>query len=180
MLKAFTLAYKPETGFDDGPLEAFCADHAVHEVFEHFAVVDGHLVWGVLVRYRPRAPAPEAVRAFDSHRPDPRDDLQEADRVVYEALRTWRKQRSQSDGVPVYAVFRNATLAEVARTRPTTLAALATVRGVGDAKAQRFGEEVLAVVGLAAPVPAAPSGVAEPLPALSPRVGDDGAADPDA
>ncbi len=66
------------------------------------------------------------------------------DAVLYEALRDLRNQLRA--GKPAYTVFTDATLRDIARTRPRTLAALARVPGVGPAKLERFGDAVLAVV----------------------------------
>jgi DNA helicase-2/ATP-dependent DNA helicase PcrA len=65
---------------------------------------------------------------------------------LYERLRTWRKARAQADGVPAYVVFHDATLAAIAELAPRDLGGLGTVSGVGPAKLERYGEDVLAVV----------------------------------
>ena len=49
-------------------------------------------------------------------------------------------------GVPAYHVFADATLKELARQLPESPADLLNIRGVGPAKAQRFGEEALAII----------------------------------
>jgi ATP-dependent DNA helicase RecQ len=48
--------------------------------------------------------------------------------------------------VPAYVVFHDATLAEIAGRRPSTLGELAHVPGVGPAKLDRYGSEVLAAL----------------------------------
>jgi DNA helicase-2/ATP-dependent DNA helicase PcrA len=63
-----------------------------------------------------------------------------------DALKRWRLERSRADGVPAYVVFHDSTLAEIAERQPGTLASLARVRGVGPAKLDRYGDEVLTVV----------------------------------
>jgi DNA helicase II / ATP-dependent DNA helicase PcrA len=65
---------------------------------------------------------------------------------VFDALKAWRLERSRADDVPAYVVFSNATLEEIASRRPTTLVELASVSGVGPAKLERYGEEVLRVL----------------------------------
>ena len=55
----------------------------------------------------------------------------EAERALFAALRRWRNERAKRNGRPAYVLFRNAQLADIARTRPTTLAALREVHGVG-------------------------------------------------
>ena len=55
--------------------------------------------------------------------------------------------------MPAYVIFHDATLREIAATRPSSLAELGTVSGVGETKLARYGQQVLDTVG---PGPAAP------------------------
>ena len=64
----------------------------------------------------------------------------------FEALKAWRLDRARQDDVPAYVVFHNSTLEEIAGRRPRSLAELASVPGVGPAKLERYGEEVLAAL----------------------------------
>jgi DNA helicase-2/ATP-dependent DNA helicase PcrA len=66
---------------------------------------------------------------------------------LFEALKRWRRERAQADGVPAYVVFHDATLTAIAERRPRTALELRTVAGVGPAKLERYGREVLDVVG---------------------------------
>jgi ATP-dependent DNA helicase RecQ len=68
------------------------------------------------------------------------------DDSVVERLRSWRRQRSQEDGVPAYVVLHDATLRDLAAIRPASLHELAAVKGFGPAKIERYGDDVLAVV----------------------------------
>jgi len=60
-----------------------------------------------------------------------------------ERLRAWRLERARNDGVPPYVVFHDSVLHEIAETRPESLAELAQVAGVGPAKLERYGSDVL-------------------------------------
>jgi DNA helicase-2/ATP-dependent DNA helicase PcrA len=62
---------------------------------------------------------------------------------TYQALKRWRLQRAKADEIPAYVVFHNSTLAEIAARRPTTISELASVPGVGPAKLERYGRDVL-------------------------------------
>ncbi len=68
------------------------------------------------------------------------------DPVLEEALRAWRKERSGRDAVPAYVVFADKTLRAIAAARPSTLAALRTVEGIGPTKLEMYGEDILALV----------------------------------
>jgi ATP-dependent DNA helicase RecQ len=64
-------------------------------------------------------------------------------------LRAWRMRRSREDGVPAYVVLHDATLHELAARRPSSPGELATVKGLGPTKLERYGEELLAVLATA-------------------------------
>jgi DNA helicase-2/ATP-dependent DNA helicase PcrA len=71
----------------------------------------------------------------------PTDSLLEA--RLREQLKEWRRTRSKDDGVPAYVVFADTTLYELARLRPSDRAALLGVPGIGPAKADRYGDELI-------------------------------------
>ena len=60
-----------------------------------------------------------------------------------QALREWRLARARADEVPAYVVFNDRTLAELVARTPRTLAELAAVPGIGPAKLERYGPELL-------------------------------------
>jgi DNA helicase-2/ATP-dependent DNA helicase PcrA len=70
----------------------------------------------------------------------------EPDDPLYAALKRWRLQRATADDLPAYVVFHNSTLAEIAGRRPRDLSELSTVPGIGPAKLDRYGADVLSVV----------------------------------
>ena len=72
-----------------------------------------------------------------------------ADDAVVERLRAWRRARSHADGVPAYVVLHDATLRDVAAAKPATLGELAAVKGLGPAKVERYGGDILEVVAAA-------------------------------
>jgi DNA helicase II / ATP-dependent DNA helicase PcrA len=73
----------------------------------------------------------------------------EPDDPLYSALKRWRLERATADDLPAYVVFHNSTLAEIAGRRPRDLSELAAVPGVGPAKLERYGDQVLAVLSAA-------------------------------
>ncbi len=61
-------------------------------------------------------------------------------------LREWRLERAKADNVPPYVVFHDAVLHAIAAARPSSLGELAQISGVGPAKLERYGADVLALV----------------------------------
>ena len=66
---------------------------------------------------------------------------------VAERLRTWRRQRAADDEVPAFVVFNDKTLAELVRVQPQTRRDLLTIAGIGPAKAERYGDDILELLG---------------------------------
>jgi ATP-dependent DNA helicase RecQ len=73
-------------------------------------------------------------------------DLDEPGQRRFEALRSWRLEQARGQGVPPYVVFHDRTLIEIAGHQPRNLEALGGVAGVGQAKLERYGEALLAVL----------------------------------
>ncbi|MDE2369840.1 MAG: DNA helicase RecQ [Burkholderiales bacterium] len=76
--------------------------------------------------------------------------LDESASARFAALKAWRAEVAREHNLPAYVVFHDATLAEMARECPATLDALAGVSGVGATKLERYGAEILRVLGLPA------------------------------
>ncbi len=66
---------------------------------------------------------------------------------VFERLREWRRATAAEHGVPAYVIFHDATLHEIARMRPGTLAELGRISGVGAKKLEAYGAEIVGMVG---------------------------------
>jgi DNA helicase II / ATP-dependent DNA helicase PcrA len=70
----------------------------------------------------------------------------EPDDPVYDTLKRWRLETAKAEEKPAYVIFHNSTLAEIVRRAPQSREELAAVPGVGPAKLERYGEQVLAVL----------------------------------
>jgi DNA helicase-2/ATP-dependent DNA helicase PcrA len=69
------------------------------------------------------------------------------DEELFERLREWRKERAGEESVPAFVVFTDATLQLIAEHKPRTPEALLRINGIGRSKVERYGEDVLTVVG---------------------------------
>ena len=72
--------------------------------------------------------------------------IEPADAPLFEALRVWRRERAAEQKLPPYVIFHDTTLAAIARRRPANADELAEISGVGQAKLERYGADVLRVV----------------------------------
>jgi ATP-dependent DNA helicase RecQ len=73
-------------------------------------------------------------------------ELDHAGRTLFEALRAFRIAQASRQQVPPYVIASDRTLRDIAVLRPNTVADLEFAHGIGPAKAQRYGPEILAIV----------------------------------
>jgi ATP-dependent DNA helicase RecQ len=75
------------------------------------------------------------------------EDVAPGDRALVEALRAERSRIAQETSVPAYVVMHDSTLRALATARPADHAGLLRVSGIGVAKAEKYGDRLLAVIG---------------------------------
>jgi ATP-dependent DNA helicase RecQ len=68
------------------------------------------------------------------------------DRQLVERLRQLRSELAEEEGVAPFLIFHDKTLKAIAGSKPETPAALLEIPGIGEIKAERYGQRVLAVV----------------------------------
>ncbi|MDB5563997.1 MAG: ATP-dependent helicase RecQ [Tardiphaga sp.] len=74
----------------------------------------------------------------------PRTDSGNPDLLA--VLRAWRSEVARKRNVPAYVVLHDATMDGIATARPTTLAQLRGIPGIGDKKLEHYGDELIALV----------------------------------
>jgi ATP-dependent DNA helicase RecQ len=96
------------------------------------------------------APAAAGQRASSVARtePDPASDvvLSPADVPLFASLKALRSSIAREEQVPAYVVFSDRTLAELAARKPRTPTGFLEVRGVGQAKLDKYGERFLSAI----------------------------------
>ncbi len=105
---------------------------------------------------RGRQPVPARRASGGPVGPRPRGEPVPAEPVPTEvverarqALRAWRSQRASAEHKPPYVYLHDRTLEALASEAPSTMAALATVSGIGPGKLESYGEELLALIAAA-------------------------------
>jgi ATP-dependent DNA helicase RecQ len=96
------------------------------------------------VRLRTEKKRTSRRRSAPTGRPAPALDA--AGEALWTALRAWRLEEARRQELPPYVIFHDATLFEVARRRPATLAALGEIPGLGRSKLDRYGAALLMVI----------------------------------
>jgi superfamily II DNA helicase RecQ len=140
-LKFFSVnALDPEA--DQDSLDCFCNSHRLVSVDKRFVENGEFCFWSVCVVYLESSSSPAKPTAAVNKRAqvDYRETLNEEEFAAYSKLRELRKALADSDGVPIYAVFTNAQLADMVTNRATSLTALGEINGIGSAKLDKYGK----------------------------------------
>jgi len=91
-------------------------------------------------------PKKSLVKSAKSSRKSAKEGLLDKDRVYFEELRALRKEIAETEDIPAYQVFGDASLVEMAQKRPQTDSEFLKVSGVGETKLARYGFEFLAAI----------------------------------
>lgn len=73
-------------------------------------------------------------------------DLAPADEALFQILRQWRADTAREQGVPAYVILHDKTLRELAEVRPVSHGLLASITGMGSAKIDHYGAELLELI----------------------------------
>jgi len=96
----------------------------------------------------------------------PVPDRREVDPALADYLREWRRNKARENKVAAFVVLHDSTLEELCRRRPTTIAQLMQVAGIGERKADVYGAEILQILrNFASGARATPVSSQEPTPA---------------
>ncbi|MEN8214838.1 MAG: DNA helicase RecQ [Pseudomonadota bacterium] len=83
---------------------------------------------------------PKAKRKETKYSRSSRRAFTDADKILWEALRTERMELAAKQSVPPYVIFHDSTLEDMVLQRPHTLAEFALLSGVGTRKLERYGQ----------------------------------------
>ena len=74
------------------------------------------------------------------------DELDEAGRALFEALRHHRLELAREQDVPPYVIASDRALRDIALLKPRSLDELELAHGIGPSKAEKYGHSFLEVV----------------------------------
>ena len=136
-VKLFTLAFQEEIqGFDTTEFDDFMKDRRVHNVYEHFFQKDDRYYWAILLGYEEPVDSIHGQKAAWTN----------AQRELWEMLKNWRLAKARSTKTAPFLIMHDKQLVEIIQKMPDNLTAMQNVRGIGEKKAQSFGNEILGVI----------------------------------
>ena len=138
-VRIITVPFSPvKEVFQDEVLSAFLVNKQVRSLKPHFFQYDGNPYWTVLVEYEP-------ILATAETRPVT-EELNDEQQVLFRRLRTWRKERADQNGTPVFILATNAQLVKIAIHQPASLEALRQIQGFGKKKVDQYGQELIELI----------------------------------
>lgn len=149
MIKIITLKFEDKIeGFNDEIIFNFLCDKEVISWKSFFFERRNDYYWTVILAYNPANSSSRPITGKPGQKRDDKykDLLSEGDLPLFNRLREWRRELSKKKGVPPYIIFNNIQLAKIAVTRPKSLNALQEIQGIGLARREKFGSDILKVV----------------------------------
>ena len=111
----------------ESELNEFLAEHRVLRLDRELITERTGSFWSVVVEFASEPPAAKGKKP----RIDYKEVLSPRDFEIYAALRDLRREQSDKEGIPVYALFSNAQLAEMVEGNIQTLQEMAKIEGIG-------------------------------------------------
>jgi len=141
------LAYKiftiPIQAADDNveKLNHFIQHNQIINIQKELLTQGNQTFWCFLIEYSKS----EKVNTVNTTQPqkgkkDYKEILSEEDFPVFCELRKWRNNYADSKGIKSFEILTNDQLAEVVEKRLTTVEALSSMRGFGEARGKKFGK----------------------------------------
>jgi ATP-dependent DNA helicase RecQ len=70
----------------------------------------------------------------------------EPDQELHEYLREWRRKTAKDQGSPAFVVLHDTSLDEICRSKPNSISELLNITGIGERKAELYGQGILAAL----------------------------------
>ena len=145
-LKLFNTRLSPESALtDQQAINAFMDSVSVKKTSTQF-VPGNPDFWSILVFYEDHNANGVKAKETEKQPVITEADLDEVERSIYSALRLWRKDRAAEVNLPEFMVCHNATLMNVAREKPQDLLSLSKIKGFGDQKIAKYGDDIVAIM----------------------------------
>jgi superfamily II DNA helicase RecQ len=129
-------------------LNAFIAGHRVAHIERKWIDQGTQSAWVFCVEYVIASPTRDgnARSQLRRNRIDYKTILTPDEFTIFSLLRDVRKELSQQEGVPVFALFSNEQLAQMVQRRCASKADLQGIEGIGEAKVEKYSEKLLATL----------------------------------
>jgi len=129
-------------------LNAFIANHRVAHIDRKWIDQGTQSAWVFCVEYLLSSPTRDSNprTQLSRNRIDYKTILSPDEFTIFSLLREVRKELSQQEGVPVFALFSNEQLAQMVQRRCTSKSDLQAIEGIGEGKVEKYSERLLSTL----------------------------------
>ncbi len=134
--------------FEDEEFNNFVKDKDLVSVNDYLFQRDEVFYLTLVLKYR-QTPSSQVVTSREKTQDKIKGNeewrklLDDSSMPLFNTLRQWRSEKSKKEGVPPYIILNNKQLAEICQKRPQSKYDLMKVDGIGRAKAEKYGEDIL-------------------------------------
>ncbi len=116
----------------------------VKKVMSEFSIGETEK-WSILVFYEDqKVEGTSSISNKISYSKD--TELTDLENEIFEALKEWRLDKATDLGIPAYMICSNAELIGVVKMKPETKEDLLKLRGFGEHKTAKYGNDIIAIL----------------------------------
>ncbi|MGX7667727.1 HRDC domain-containing protein [Flavobacterium pedocola] len=146
LIQVFTIRTgAPYVQSDQNTLNAFLDRVRFIKSTAHFVTAEeDQSYWSILIQYEAEQMETKPIR---EKKPQTKEsELTPGVQYVLECLKAWRTDKANQLNLPKYMVCHNSELISIALHQPQTIEALKQIKGIGDKKAEKYGDDIIAVL----------------------------------
>lgn len=142
--EVFKIRMMPEyqqTDLDN--LSAFLGNKKVKRMQSAFVEAEPNY-WSILTFYEAKSSRKNTASTKFSVSSE--EELSASDKEVLEFLRAWRRDKADQLSIPAFMICHNTELMSIAKARPKTTEELLQIKGFGEQKTTKFGEDIIVMI----------------------------------
>lgn len=139
MFKIITIPFnRNEQGFDTEILNKCLLNKLVKSYLAEFFQDGEKKYWTIFLEYDP------VIKEIS--KPQELEELNDPQKLLFDRLKAWRREKAEGEGIPVYFISTNEELIGVGKAAPQSLEALKAVHGFGKSKIAKYGPEIFEII----------------------------------
>lgn len=122
-------------------LSAFLGSKKIKRMQSAFVEAEPNY-WSILTFYEPKNTGATSTKFSVSSE----EELTASDKEVLRFLKAWRRDKADQLNIPAFMICHNTELMSIAKARPKTTEELIQIKGFGEQKTAKFGEDIIVMI----------------------------------
>jgi superfamily II DNA helicase RecQ len=146
-IKAFKIRLSDDhLTHDEDELNLFLESVSTKKTSCQLVINDKTIYWSILVFFDQKTVRESNVQKTEKIAFQLNTELTELEQKIYEAFKEWRITKAKELNVPAFMICSNSELISLSKTRPETIDQIFMIKGFGEQKISKFGEDILALL----------------------------------